>query len=198
MADAAAPETEETASKPSLVKRLISFAMIGVIGILALGGGLVAAMGPKNALALLTGSDPAPEMAAEPEHVAPKKHPGATASAEGGDHGEGGAPAIVVTPFKEIIVNITATTATGRQTTRFLKLNAALVYDSAAPGAGHIEERKLFLRDSFQDYLRQLSERDLQGSVGLAVLKGELLRRARAISDSQAPQEILIADLIVQ
>ena len=105
---------------------------------------------------------------------------------------------IVVTPFQEIIVNITSTTATGRQTTRFLKLNLALAYDNTLPGAPRIEERKLFMRDSIQDYLRQLNESDLQGSIGLVRLKAELLRRARAISDSEAPQEFLIADLIVQ
>lgn len=196
MADEAEAKQDDAQGGPSLVKRLLSYAMIGGVGILALGGGLVGAMGPKNAMALLTGGGAEAEVEAPkamPED--PKKHPGATTlAAEGAD-----APgAVVVTPFKEIIVNITATTATGRQTTRFLKLNAALVYDGAAPGATLIEERKLFLRDSFQDYLRQLSERDLQGSIGLAVLKGELLRRARAISESQAPQEILISDLIVQ
>jgi flagellar FliL protein len=61
-----------------------------------------------------------------------------------------------------------------------------------------VEARKLYLRDSFQDYLRQLGERDVQGSYGIAMLKSELLRRARAISASEAPQDILISDLIVQ
>ena len=89
-------------------------------------------------------------------------------------------------------------TITGRQTTRFLKLNLALAYDNRVSGAENIESRKLFLRDSFQEYLRQLNENDLQGSIGLVRLKSELLRRARAISDSAAPQEFLIADLIVQ
>ena len=72
-----------------------------------------------------------------------------------------------------------ATTATGRKTSRFMKLNIALVYDEAMPGADHVEGRRLYLRDSFQDYLRQLTERDLQGSHGLATMKNELLRRAR-------------------
>jgi len=54
------------------------------------------------------------------------------------------------------------------------------------------------MRDSFQDYLRQMTERDLQGTIGLVTLKAELLRRARAITESEAPREILISDLIVQ
>jgi flagellar FliL protein len=62
----------------------------------------------------------------------------------------------------------------------------------------YVEERKEFVRDAFQDYLRQLSERDVQGSAGLAILKAELLRRARSIAGTDAPQEILISDLIIQ
>lgn len=54
------------------------------------------------------------------------------------------------------------------------------------------------MRDSFQEYLRQLNESDLQGSIGLVRLKAELLRRARVIAESEAPQQFLIADLIIQ
>jgi flagellar FliL protein len=135
-------------------------------------------------VALVTGGNKTPEGAAGAVETS-------TEPAQEGD-------AVIVTPFKEIIVNISATTATGRQTTRFLKLNTALVYDEKAPGADHIEERKEFVRDAFQDYLRQLSERDVQGSAGLAILKAELLRRARSIAGTDAPQEILISDLIIQ
>lgn len=166
-------------------RKVRSVALIAVVGIVALIGGLVAAMGYSDALALVTGGkSPAPEVAAGTVE----------SSAEPTAAGE----TVIVTPFKEIIVNISATTATGRQTTRFLKLNTALVYDETAPGAGHIEERKEFVRDAFQDYLRQLSERDVQGSAGLAILKAELLRRARSIAGTDAPQEILISDLIIQ
>ncbi|WP_417743995.1 flagellar basal body-associated FliL family protein [Salipiger sp.] len=163
----------------------------------ALAGGFVASVGPQGALELIGLAGEAEEDAAASDEAA----------ADGHADGHAGAPAIpaglpgehiVVTPFQEIIVNITATTATGRQTTRFLKLNLALAYDTRLSGAENIESRKLFLRDSFQEYLRQLNENDLQGSIGLVRLKSELLRRARAISDSDAPQEFLIADLIVQ
>ena len=163
-------------------KKVLSVVLIVVVGLVALVGGLVGAMGYQNALALVTGGPDTPEVAAVEEAVEP--------TAEGG--------AVIVTPFKEFIVNISATTATGRQTTRFLKLNTALVYDEAAPGANYIEERKDFVRDAFQDYLRQLSERDVQGSAGLAILKAELLRRARSVAGTDAPQEILISDLIIQ
>ncbi|OWU83203.1 flagellar motor switch protein M [Oceanicola sp. 22II-s10i] len=198
-----ADKEEQTAApaKPSFVKRLGKLAGIAALCIAALFGGLAAALGPGRAIALFSGSD-----SGEAEHVtADNGHDPAPANdhaapADTGGHGAAASAegSIVVTPFKEIIVNVTATTATGRQTTRFLKLNVALVYDETRPGAAQIEERKLFLRDSFQDYLRQLSDADLQGSIGLSRLKAELLRRARAVSDSDAPQELLIADLIIQ
>ena len=166
-----------------MVKKIMSIGGLVLLGIVALIGGLMAAVGFDSAKSLVTGGGET-EIAAE-EHAAPMP------PAEPGKN-------IVVTPFQEIIVNISATTTTGRQTTRFLKLNTALVYDESQPGARNVEERKPYLRDSFQDYLRQLSERDVQGSAGLATLKAELLRRARTISGSEAPQDILISDLIVQ
>ncbi len=195
---AATDEAAEQAPKPSMVKKIGKLAGIVMLCLAALFGGLVAAMGPDGAMALLTGGG------GEDHAMAVDAH---TEDGEGhGDMADVGAknmPAnpdghIVVSPFKEIIVNVTATTATGRQTSRFLKLNLAIVFDETLPGANHIEDRKLFLRDSYQDYLRQLSENDLQGSIGLVNLKAELLSRARAITGSDAPQEILIADLIIQ
>ena len=110
----------------------------------------------------------------------------------------GGDPARMAMPFEEIIVNITATTASGRQTSRFLKLDLALIYDASQPGAERLEERRIYLRDSFQDYLRTLDERDLRGSLGLADLKSELLRRARAVAGADIAHEILVSDMIVQ
>ncbi|MGY3439988.1 flagellar basal body-associated FliL family protein [Marinovum sp. KMM 9879] len=180
MAAASRPHTAEAAPRKGGLLRVV---LLLVACLTALAGGLVVSIGPDRALALLTSQ---PEVAVEAETEAAPKQAAAPK-----------AP-IVVTPFQEIIVNITSTTATGRQTTRFLKLNIALAYDSAMPGAENIEARKLFLRDSFQEYLRQLNESDLQGSIGLVRLKSELLRRARAISDSDAPQQFLIADLIIQ
>jgi flagellar FliL protein len=179
--ETAAPDEAPVPAPRRRFRKLRGALLTILLGTLGLAGGLVAAMGPRDALALITGgAAPSAEMA----------------EAEAAGHGA--AESLVVTPFQEIIVNITATTATGRQTTRFLKMNIALVYDGMAEGSGNVEERKLYLRDSFQDYLRQLGERDVQGSYGIAMLKSELLRRARAIAASDAPRDILISDLIVQ
>lgn len=168
-----------------------------VLLLLCLGGaigGLTLALGTDKLRAALTGAAGGGEPA-----MTEGKDQGAAAP-EAGKDAETTRPAneMAVTPFREIIVNINATTATGRTTSRFMKLNIALVFDDQVEGAERIEERRLFLRDSFQDYLRQLTERDLQGTLGLITIKQELLRRARVITESDAPHEILIADLIVQ
>ncbi|MEM1064542.1 MAG: flagellar basal body-associated FliL family protein [Pseudomonadota bacterium] len=103
-----------------------------------------------------------------------------------------------VAPFKEIIVNISSITINGQASSRFLKLNIALVYDPSAEGAERIEERQIYIRDSFVEFLRQVTERDLDGSSGLAFLKSELLHRVRLLSESDAPKDLLIADLVIQ
>lgn len=103
-----------------------------------------------------------------------------------------------VMPFPELIVNVTETGANGRQTSRFLKLNMLLVFDDTQDGADRLVSREIYLRDTFQDFLRQLEVADIRGSQGLAMIKTELLRRARAVGHTDAPVEILIADMVVQ
>lgn len=153
---------------------------LALLALLALAGGLAAALGTQGLRALLGGA-PAPQEAAVAEAEAPP--PGAD---------------LAVLPFEDMIVNITATTESGRRTSRFLKLDLALVYDRAKDGAGQVETRHIYLRDAFQDYLRQLTDRDLDGTLGLVTVKGELLRRARAVSGSDAPHELLVQGLVVQ
>ncbi len=181
---------KESGARPGRL-RLILLVLLSVI---ALGGGLVAAVGPARIMELagLGGGDDADHAAqsdaGEDHETAPEEIRSALAAD----------PSRMAMPFEEIIVNITATSAAGRQTSRFLKLDLALIYDSAAPDAARLQERQVYMRDSFQDYLRTLDERDLRGSLGLADLKSELLRRARAVSGGEAPREILVSDMIVQ
>ena len=167
--------------------------LLVLLSVLALGGGLVAAVGPARIMELagLGGGDEAgaPDDAEAGEVDAASKDAPSPLATD---------PSRMAMPFEEIIVNITATTASGRQTSRFLKLEIALIYDQATPGAARLQERKVYMRDSFQDYLRTLDERDLRGSLGLADLKSELLRRARAVSGGEAPREILVSDMIIQ
>jgi flagellar FliL protein len=154
-----------------------------LLSVVALVGGLVAAVGPGSLMAMLGGDAPHEEAAAPQADGENPNPPGAD---------------MVVMPFDEMIVNITATAASGRQTSRFLKLDLALVYDKTQDEGGLVEMRHVFLRDAFQDYLRQLAERDLDGTLGLVTVKGELLRRARAIAGNDAPHEVLIMGLVIQ
>lgn len=171
--------------KSPLRKASIASALF-VVCLAAAAGGMALSMGPAAFLSLFGVSSGTPEETAAPD--------GASRAAAAGTDGA----ALEMLPVDEMIVNITALTLSGRRTSRFLKIDAAILYDPAVAGAGEIPERYLYIRDSFQDYMRQLGESDLEGSAGLARLKSELLRRARAVSGSDAPRDILIADMVIQ
>ncbi|MCU4654319.1 flagellar basal body-associated FliL family protein [Roseibacterium sp. SDUM158016] len=111
---------------------------------------------------------------------------------------EGMAEELTLVPLREIIVNISATTASGVRAQRFLKLNLAIAYDEGVEGAGRVLERQPYIRDAFVDYLRLLNESDLSGSAGLARLRSELLHRARSLAETDAPRELLVVDLVIQ
>ncbi|EAR51737.1 flagellar M-ring protein [Oceanicola granulosus HTCC2516] len=162
----------------------------------ALAGGLVAGAGLDGLRALASGDAPPADEAAD--HGAEPADDGHGTQDGYGGTGTGTGAEQALHHLDEMIVNVTSASASGRLTTRFLKVNVAIVYDPAAPGADELEARTLFLRDTFQDYLRQLSETELEGSLGLHRLKAELLRRARAVVGGDAPQEILVSDLIIQ
>ena len=160
-----------------------------LLSLSAVAGGLVLSLGVEASIALVAGGGE--------ESTDHKSEGHASEDAMQEDqHGEN--ESLVVDPLKEIIVNITSITETGRKSSRFLKINLALVFDANADGSEHIAERKVYIRDAFQNYLRQLTERDLSGTVGVIRLKSELLRRVRAVTESEAPQEVLISDIIVQ
>ena len=178
--------TEDQKGGKSPLRKASIASVLFVVCLAAAAGGMALSMGPAAFLSLFGGSSEAQDEAGAPGH-APHS------SAQGTD-----ATPLEMLPVDEMIVNITALTLSGRKTSRFLKIDAAILYDPAIPGAGEIPERYLYIRDSFQDYMRQLGESDLEGSAGLARLKSELLRRARAVSGSEAPRDILIADMVIQ
>lgn len=181
--DIASSETDDAPAPKS--RRKLILAAAAVLVLVALGGGGY----------VFLSSGPAEEMAEKPKEPEKKK-------AEDKPMDDGTAAAVnqqyAVAPFKEIIVNISSITINGQASSRFLKLNIALVYDPNAEGAERIEERQIYIRDSFVEFLRQVTERDLNGSAGLAFLKSELLHRVRLLAESDAPKDLLIADLVIQ
>lgn len=104
-------------------------------------------------------------------------------------------------PIGRITVNIAAATALGEKRSRFLVIEPTMVYDlgfdTAAPGVT-MATLQPAVRDSFIEYLSQLHENDVYGSAGLAQLRQELLRRAKLVTQSDAPLNILLQDFVLQ
>ncbi|NDV50799.1 flagellar basal body-associated protein FliL [Salipiger sp. PrR003] len=189
------PDTDGTgeelgAAAKKGASKIVKIVALLLIGSFSLAGGLFLSVGKDGVMSALSGSseEEQTEHAATDEHRADESHEAA---------GEGQKYSYL--NFDEMIVNITGYTAAGRKTSRFMKIKFTMVYeDHGAEAAAELESRKLYMRDAFQDYLRQLDERDLQGSFGLVRLRSELLKRAKAVAGNDAPHEILIGDLIIQ
>ncbi|MCE8008972.1 flagellar basal body-associated FliL family protein [Aestuariivita sp.] len=100
--------------------------------------------------------------------------------------------------FEDIMTDITSYDQQGSTARSFLKLSLILVY-RPEPGARElVEERQPFMRDLFTTYARSLTEPEVRGAAGLLTVKAELLKRARAATGNNLPQDVLIKDLIVQ
>jgi flagellar FliL protein len=54
------------------------------------------------------------------------------------------------------------------------------------------------LRDAFIEYLSQLHETEVHGSIGLAMIRAELLRRARAVAPDLNASAVLIQEFLIQ
>ena len=103
------------------------------------------------------------------------------------------APKIVYYDLDEFLVNLNNP---GRQVS-FLKMIVTLELPSEAM-RGDVESNLPRIRDSFQVYLRELRNSDLQGSAGIHRLKEELLLRINAILAPDKVNDILFKEIIVQ
>lgn len=89
---------------------------------------------------------------------------------------------------------------------RYLVIDTVIEYDEAAvagdsEGQSPSENPQInntVLRDSFIEYLSQVTEADIAGTTGLYQLRSELLRRAQAVAGGPKPKAILIQDYIIQ
>ncbi|MGK9230298.1 flagellar basal body-associated FliL family protein [Inquilinus limosus] len=100
-------------------------------------------------------------------------------------------PGRAVVPVPEILTNL----APGSKA-RLIRTSVVLVVPAAAEPAVRGELDRI--RDSFLEYCRQLGESDLRGSIGVYRMRGDLLRRARALAGDDAVAEVLIQDLVLQ
>ena len=116
----------------------------------------------------------------------------------GGKGGKAGMADSGLLEFGDILTNISGFDAGGQPKRVFLKVNLMVVYRTDEGSGEVMAQRKPFMRDLFNTYLRGLAEPDLRGMAGMLHVKAELLKRARAAVGSDLPQEVLINDLIVQ
>jgi flagellar FliL protein len=95
--------------------------------------------------------------------------------------------------LEEFIVNLNV----GSKRPSFLKMTVSLELggESQVP---RVEEKMPRIRDSFQVYLRELRQEDLQGSAGLYRLREELLLRVNKIVYPAKVNDILFKEILVQ
>jgi len=156
--------------------------IVGGLFLLGLAGGGVMMIGPDRLMAMVSGTadaPPAPEGEAAP-------------ATRGADDLAGGSTVFMM---DDHIVNLVSGSG---PSTRFARVRVAVVYNPTLMPIGTLQEKKPYLRDAFHGFLSQLTERDLEGSFGLVMIKEELLRRARVVAGGSGIREILITDLVIQ
>lgn len=214
---AAAPAAEAGAATGGGRRKMILIAVI-VVSLLAGGAGLYFALFAK---------DPAADAAEETpaEEGQPEGHGAGEAAGEGHGAAETEHPpgAEALYEMKDMTLNIRGFNSAGAPIERLIRISMTVAYDAdalarhaaasggeaaeggggghgggEAPAAGGLDAMTPHLRDVFLDYLRQITTRDLDGSLGFATVKAELLKRAKAVLGPDVPREVLIRDLVVQ
>lgn len=95
--------------------------------------------------------------------------------------------------MEEFVVNLNV----GSKTPSFLKMTISLELPSEAQIPA-IEAKMPRIRDSFQVYLRELRQEDLQGSAGMYRLREELLLRINKVVYPAKVNDILFKEILVQ
>lgn len=163
--------------------------ILGVVVVLlaALGGGGFFAY-KKGLLNKFLKKESSEEAGGEGASEGGEASEGAAAGGEGGVVGQS-----VYYDMEEIIVNLNV----GSARPSFLKMTVSL----ELPGElqiPRVEQKMPRIRDSFQVYLRELRQDDLQGSAGLYRLREELLLRINKIVYPAKVSDILFKEILVQ
>lgn len=95
--------------------------------------------------------------------------------------------------MEEFVVNLNV----GSKTPSFLKMTISLELPSESQIPA-IEAKMPRIRDSFQVYLRELRQNDLQGSAGMYRLREELLLRINKVVYPAKVNDILFKEILVQ
>jgi flagellar protein FliL len=183
MTDSAAPSEKAPSEAPSRRFSLRTLLIVGGLFLLGLAGGGVAMIGPDRLLGMVAGGST----------QAPTSNEAGSDSATRWAGESSGATAVLL--MDDHIVNLVSGSG---PSTRFARVRVAVVYDPVLVPIGSLQEKRPFLRDTFHGFLSQLTERDLEGSFGLVMIREELLRRAQKVAGSTGIREILITDLVIQ
>lgn len=179
-------DDEDESLKPGNFKKtLLKIILIIVLSSASITGGLFASLGGDGFVELFSGE----ENPSNTSKVDESKKRDSYRSKSG---------EFKILNMNEMVLNITGQTSIGGKTSRFLKVKVSIVYESSEELDKRMSTRQAFIRDSFQDYLRHLDEKELIGTLGLLNLKSELLKRVKIILESENIKEILISDLIIQ
>ena len=165
---AAADAPKQGFVKKLLGNKLILFGGIGVIALLAIGGGAY--------FFFFSGSDKPTELAAGAPATLPPTPPNVT-----------------FYDVPDILVNIQGADAAPA----YLKLSVSLELDGPEEEAG-LKALMPRIVDQFQGYLRELRMDDLKGSAGVVRLKEELLRRINASAAPYRVRDVLLKQMLVQ
>jgi flagellar protein FliL len=163
-------------------KRLLKASLIGGLFLIGLVGGGAAYLGPDRLIAAIRGGDIPDQVTSAQGRV--------TAAPPMADSGERS-----ILLMEDHIVNLISGPG---PSTRFARIRIAVVYNPSMIPIGSLQEKRPYLRDAFHGFVSQLTERDLEGTFGLVMLREELLRRARAVTGFEGIREILITDLVIQ
>jgi len=180
-------------------KKLVIFAVIGVVVFSAIGGGLFFSgmldglLGKKPAAEAAEG-DPAAdaEHAAEDTKAEPEKESkGHDSKSKDGKDAKASNGAFY--DMDDMLVNLNSP---GRQP-RFLKISISIEMEkeSEVPKLENVLPR---VRDQFQVYLRELRVEDLQGSAGIYRLRQELLARVNKATYPVRVKDVLFRQMLIQ
>ena len=104
-------------------------------------------------------------------------------------------PGPPVIEFDDMIFNLSE--PADKKTKNFLKLRMAIEVASTSDIA-KVEAKKPILTDMFVVYMRELRVEDLQGSVGIIRLRGELLHQIAGIVAPVEVKNLLFKEILVQ
>ena len=100
-------------------------------------------------------------------------------------------PAQVTLDLPELIVNLRPDTPS-----RFLKIGITLVL--APQDRARVDRAIPHLTDALQDFLRNLDQKDLEGSAGLHRLRVEMRRRFNQVLGQDIVADVLLRSLLTQ